>query len=126
MEINAVAYYKYDTGYIGWECLQLVVKFRYGKRFFRRKWIRTVASMKYVENLDWRKFKEPPYETKDEYYEYINSVLDNPEFKREMAEEMINDWIKEQMEESNQNSEIANILKKVKSDGKMKIKLNVK
>ncbi len=85
MEVNAIAYFDYDDGDLGWEKLKLIIKFRYGKRLFRERITLTVASKEYVHYPEYHPDPEG-YKTMNEYYDYVDSVLDDRDWLRDEVE----------------------------------------
>lgn len=128
MEVNAIAYLDYVNGEeisVGWERLQLKVKFKEKGKFFKVRLVKTLANTYFVENptLDmWDRYGG----SYDKYYEVVEDYIENEEKLRGVAEDMVIDYFKNNKKNNlikNKSKEVAD---RVSNSNKIEVKVTIK
>jgi len=122
MEINAEAYLRYRHGEAittGWERLEIVVKFKEGKKLLKTKIIKTLAT---TYNI---KHGNDPYCSYGNYLEDVKRKITNKDYLHMAVETIVKEHIVNKENNTNEGKKKTDIINLVSNMEKIKVKVKL-
>lgn len=117
MEVNAIARIKYNDDSLGWERLELIVKFREKGKLFKTKLNEDLATTENVYDLD-----------NYEYVDFLNDCemyISELELIKRIAKNMIKKYFTDKYETNEEDKKLLEIKKKLKTLDSIEIKVKI-
>ena len=128
MEINAIVYLEYWDGESisgGRERLDLYVKFKEEGKFFKTKLREILVSVDQITNS--HRYEDViQFDDYNQYCDYVENILNNIDFIKEVAENMIKEYFEYKCKVDNKEERRKEISDKVSKLDKINIKVKIK
>jgi len=125
MYIDAEAFLQYRDGSTiasGWERLELVVKFKERGKLFRTKLVETLAT---TFGMHSSHYKGKRYDTYDEYYDDVESIINDTDLIKMRVEEVVKDYFVKKYEDEMKDNRLKNIQKRVNNLSTLKVRVKL-
>lgn len=129
MELLATVNLRYWNGesmYDGYERLEMVIKFKENRKIFKTKLVETLTSVFYLHSPQLALDVREKYDSYEDYYDDVESIINNKEYLEEMAVKKIKSYFSNKDDKewkSNRKNEISNKANSLPSF-EIKVKIN--